>query len=64
MSEYDDAATVRSLSTNDSDKLKNTQVTLATLINESRNNEPSNSVLLQELRSVKGSTGEVTALKN
>lgn len=54
MHEYDNDATVRSSSTSDFEKLKNAQLKqgLVTLINESRNDEPSNSVLLQEYRIV------------
>lgn len=65
MSAYDDIAAVRSLNANDIDKLRNAQLkqALTTLINEDRRNEPSNVVLLQELRSVKEAIAEVTSLK-
>ena len=56
---------VRSLAPGEVDKLKNVQLrqALSTLINEERENEPTNSVLLAELQSVKQSLGELTALK-
>ncbi|MPC82917.1 hypothetical protein E2C01_077606 [Portunus trituberculatus] len=60
----DDAATVRALAPNDIDKLKNAQLkqALTTSIGDTQN-EPSNAVLLEELRSVKQIVAEVTSLK-
>lgn len=63
--DFTDVQSVRSLTPGDVDKLRNIQLkqALSTLINEERENEPSNAVLLAELQSVKQSLGEVTALK-
>lgn len=59
------AASVRSLTSNDVDRLKNAQLkqALATLINETREPEPSNAVLLAELQNMKQSLRELTAIK-
>lgn len=64
MAGLEDAATVRSLAPTDIDKLKNPQLklALATLIEDTRN-EPSNAVLLQELRGVKQAVAEMALLK-
>ena len=64
MAALEDAATVRALASNDIDRLKNAQLkqALAMLINEGKD-EPSNAVLLQELRGVKQFVAEIAALK-
>lgn len=56
---------VRSLTPNDVDKLRNVQLkqALSTLINQPRESEPSNAVLLAELQSMKQSLKELTILK-
>lgn len=58
-------SSVRALAPGVVDKLKNVQLkqALSTLINEERENEPSNAVLLAELQSMKQSLGELTTLK-
>ena len=55
MSSFEDVDTVRSLGRSEIDKLKNAQLkqALLTLINENRNDEPSNTVLLNEIRDMK-----------
>ena len=65
MATYEDAAAVRSLSTHDIEKMKNPQLkqALSTLINDTRDNEPSNTVILQEIRSMKEAIAEMAALK-
>lgn len=62
---YNDVTTVRSLTPSDIEKLRNAQLkqALSTLINDTRSEEPSNSVLLDELRSVKQAIAEVATLK-
>lgn len=62
---YNDVTTVRSLTQSDIEKLRNAQLkqALSTLINDTRSEEPSNSVLLDELRSVKQAIAEVATLK-
>lgn len=62
---YNDVTTVRSLTQSDIEKLRNVQLkqALSTLINDTRSEEPSNSVLLDELRSVKQAIAEVATLK-
>lgn len=64
MAGLDDAAAVRLLAPNEIDKLKNAQLkqALATLIGENKN-EPSNAVLLEELRGVKQIVAEMATLK-
>ena len=64
MAGLDDAAAVRLLAPNEIDKLKNAQLkqALATLIGENKN-EPSNAVLLEELRVVKQIVAEMATLK-
>lgn len=65
LNDLKDADTVRSLTPNDVDRLRNAQLkqALTTLISETRNPEPSNAVLLAELQSMKQSLREVTAIK-
>lgn len=65
MAEYADVAAVRALTVNDIEKLKNAQLkqALATLVTESRSDEPSNRVLLEELRSLREAVAEMTVLK-
>ena len=62
---YNDVTMVRSLTPGDIEKLRNAQLkqTLSTLINDTRSEEPPNSVLLDELRSVKQAIAEVATLK-
>ncbi|KAK3858511.1 hypothetical protein Pcinc_035306 [Petrolisthes cinctipes] len=59
------AVTIRSFTSNDVDRLKNAQLkqTLATLINETKETEPSNTVLFAELQSMKQSLRELTTTK-
>lgn len=66
MSSFEDVDTVRSLARSEIDKLKNAQLrqALVTLINESRSDEPSNTVLLDEIRDMKKILNEVTTLKH
>ena len=65
MAEYGDVAIVTALTTNDNEKMKNAQLkqALNALINEPRNEEPSNRIILEELRSLKTAVAEVASLK-
>ena len=62
---YNDVTTVRSLTPGDIEKWKNAQLkqALSTLIKDTRSEEPLNSALLDELRSVKQAIAEVATLK-
>lgn len=65
VSVHNDVTTVRSLTPGDIEKLRNAQLkqALSALINNTRSEEPSNSVLLDELRRVKQTIAEVATLK-
>ena len=62
---YSDVTTVPSLTPGDIEKLKNAQLkqALSILIKDTRSEEPSNYVLLDELRSVKQAVAKVATLK-
>ena len=64
---YEDVEQVRALLPNEIDKMKNAQLkqALSTLLNTQVqvNDEPSNSVILDELRSLKGAVKEMAGLK-
>ncbi len=64
MAEYSDASVVKALAISDIDKMKNAQLkqALSALINEPRDEEPSNRILLEELRSLRVAVAEVASL--
>ncbi len=64
MAEYSDASVVKALTISDIDKMKNAQLkqALSALINEPRDEEPSNRILLEELRSLRVAVAEVASL--
>ncbi len=64
MAEYSDASVVKALTISDIDKMKNAQLkqALSALINEPRDEEPSNRILLEELRSLRVAAAEVASL--
>ncbi len=64
MAEYSDASVVKALAISDIDKMKNAQLkqALSALINEPRDEEPSNRILLEELRSLRVAAAEVASL--
>ncbi len=64
MAEYSDASVVKALAISDIDKMKNAQLKQASsaLINEPRDEEPSNRILLEELRSLRVAVAEVASL--
>lgn len=59
------ADSIRSLTSNDVDRLRNAHLkqSLTTLINETREPEPSDAVFLAELQSMKQSQRELTSIK-
>ena len=65
MAENIDVVAIKALTVNDVDKMRNAQLkqALTTLINEARDEEPSNRTLLEELRSLKEAVAEMTKLK-